>query len=53
MFDPQGEEDFIDECSDLLEERTVILITHRPATVALANRVVKMEDLKILPGAVF
>jgi ATP-binding cassette subfamily B protein len=53
MFDPQGEEDFIDECSDLLEERTVILITHRPATVALANRVVKMEGLKILPGAVF
>lgn len=53
MFDPQGEEDFIDECSDLLEEKTVILITHRPASVALANRVVKMEDSKILPGAVF
>jgi len=53
MFDPQGEEDFIDECSDLLEERTVILITHRPASVALANRVVKMQDAKILPGAHF
>jgi len=53
MFDPQGEEDFIDECSDLLEERTVILITHRPASVALANRVVKMENSRILPGAVF
>jgi ATP-binding cassette subfamily B protein len=53
MFDPQGEEDFIDECSDLLEERTVIMITHRPASVALANRVVKMQDSKILPGAVF
>jgi len=53
MFDPQGEEDFIDECSDLLEERTVIMITHRPASVALANRVVKMEDSKVLPGAVF
>ena len=53
MFDPQGEEDFIDGCSDLLEERTVILITHRPASVALANKVVKMQDAKVLPGAHF
>lgn len=53
MFDPQGEEDFIDECSDLLEERTVIMITHRPASVALANKVVKMENSRVLPGAVF
>ena len=50
MFDPQGEVDFIEECSDLLNERTVILITHRPASLALANRVVKMENLKGLPG---
>jgi ABC-type multidrug transport system fused ATPase/permease subunit len=53
MFDPQGEEDFIDSCSDLLEEKTVILITHRPASVALANRVVKMENSTVLPGALF
>jgi ABC-type multidrug transport system fused ATPase/permease subunit len=53
MFDPQGEEDFIDGCSELLEQRTVILITHRPATVALANRVVKMQDARIMPGAHF
>ena len=53
MFDPQGEEDFIDGCSDLLEQRTVILITHRPASVALANRVVKVEDARVLPGAHF
>jgi len=53
MFDPQGEEDFIDGCSELLEERTVILITHRPASVALANRVVKMQDARVLPGAHF
>ena len=44
MFDPQGEEDFIDKCSDLLQEHTVILITHRPAGLALANRVVKMAN---------
>ena len=53
MFDPQGEEDFIDRCGDLLEQRTVILITHRPASVALANRVVKMQDARVLPGAYF
>ena len=53
MFDPQGEEDFIDGCSDLLEERTVILITHRPASVALANRVVKIQDGRLLRGAHF
>jgi ABC-type bacteriocin/lantibiotic exporter with double-glycine peptidase domain len=53
MFDPQGEEEFIDECSDLLEQRTVILITHRPVSIALANRVMKMENSKVLPGAVF
>jgi len=53
MFDPQGEEDFIDGCSDLLEQRTVILITHRPASVALANRVMKMQDATVMPGAHF
>jgi len=39
--------------SDLLKEKTVILITHRPASVARADRVVKMENLKVLPGTVF
>jgi ABC-type multidrug transport system fused ATPase/permease subunit len=45
MFDPQGEKEFIEECSELLEKRTVILITHRPASVALADKVVKMKNL--------
>ena len=44
MFDPQGEEDFVAECSDLLAEKTVILITHRPASVALADRVIEMPN---------
>lgn len=43
MFDPEGEEDFVKECGELLAVKTVILITHRPASVALADRVVKME----------
>ena len=43
MFDPEGEVSFIAESKDLLEERTVILITHRPASLALADRIVKMK----------
>jgi len=27
----------------VLEQRTVILITHRPASLALADRIVEME----------
>jgi ABC-type multidrug transport system fused ATPase/permease subunit len=42
MFDPEGERSFIQECHELLSRRTVILITHRPASLALADRVVEM-----------
>jgi ABC-type multidrug transport system fused ATPase/permease subunit len=43
MFDPEGESGFIEESHDLLEQRTVILITHRPASLALADRVLMMQ----------
>lgn len=43
MFDPDGEKAFIAECHDVLSQKTVILITHRPASLALADRVVKLE----------
>jgi ABC-type bacteriocin/lantibiotic exporter with double-glycine peptidase domain len=39
MFDPAGERSFIAECHELLRSRTVLLITHRPASLALADRV--------------
>jgi ATP-binding cassette subfamily B protein len=42
MFDPAGEQAFIEECHDLLTQKTVILITHRPASLALADRVVEL-----------
>ena len=42
MFDPAGEQAFIEECHDLLLQKTVILITHRPASLALADRVINM-----------
>ena len=44
MFDPGGEKSFIEECHHLLTQRTVILITHRPASLALADRILKLED---------
>jgi ATP-binding cassette, subfamily B, bacterial len=42
MFDPEGERSFIEECHELLHQRTVILITHRPASLALADRTISM-----------
>lgn len=44
MFDPQGERDFIDSCRDMMAGRTVLLITHRPASLALADRIVRLEE---------
>jgi subfamily B ATP-binding cassette protein MsbA len=43
MFDPQGELEFLDECRNIFSHRTVILITHRPASLAIADRIVRME----------
>ena len=47
MFDPDGEKSFIEECHELLHQRTVILITHRPASLALADRILELKDGKI------
>ena len=44
MFDPDGEREFIAECRELLSRRTVLLITHRPASLALADRVLRLHD---------
>ena len=42
MFDPEGEKAFIEECREMLGRKTVILITHRPASLALADRVLEL-----------
>jgi ABC-type multidrug transport system fused ATPase/permease subunit len=47
MFDPDGELAFIHDCRSVLAERTVILITHRPASLALAERVFVVEQGKV------
>jgi ABC-type multidrug transport system fused ATPase/permease subunit len=44
MFDPEGEAEFIAECHEVLHSRTVLMITHRPASLALADRVVRIES---------
>jgi ABC-type multidrug transport system fused ATPase/permease subunit len=43
MFDPAGEAEFIAACRQTLRARTVLLITHRPASLALADRVLRMD----------
>ncbi len=48
MFDPEGEKSFIAECHELLHKHTVILITHRPASLALADRLFKLEKGKLV-----
>jgi ABC-type multidrug transport system fused ATPase/permease subunit len=44
MFDPDGELAFIEENKDLLKNRTVIIITHRPASLALADRILRLDN---------
>ncbi|MBC7597951.1 MAG: ATP-binding cassette domain-containing protein, partial [Polaromonas sp.] len=53
MFDPEGEKSFIAECHDTLASRTVILITHRPASLALADRVLRLEEGAIVENTRF
>ena len=48
MFDPEGEKSFIAECHETLAQRTVILITHRPASLALADRVLRLEGVCVV-----
>ena len=48
MFDPEGEKSFIAECRHTLAHRTVILITHRPASLALADRVLRLDHGNII-----
>lgn len=42
MYDLEGEAAFVEDCVKVLEGRTVIIITHRPASLALAQRVIQL-----------
>jgi subfamily B ATP-binding cassette protein MsbA len=50
MFDPEGEAEFLQACRAALKHRTVLLITHRPASLASADRIVRMEQGRIVGG---
>jgi ATP-binding cassette, subfamily B, bacterial len=43
MFDPMGEEDFVKHCRTLFADKTVILITHQPASLDLADRIISLQ----------
>lgn len=51
MYDLDGEAAFIAECRAALAGRTVILITHRPASLALADHVIRLRDGRIVDDA--
>ena len=48
MFDPEGEAEFLLACREAFRRRTVIFITHRPASLAAADRVVRLENGRIV-----
>lgn len=43
MYDLDSEAAFVAACRDALVGRTVIIITHRPASLALANRIIRID----------
>jgi ATP-binding cassette subfamily B protein/subfamily B ATP-binding cassette protein MsbA len=44
MYDLEGEAAFVEACIEALAGRTVIIITHRPASLALASRVIHADS---------
>ena len=54
MYDLEGESAFVTACRTALKGRTVIIITHRPASLALADRVLLVEggQVRVAPAAV-
>jgi ABC-type multidrug transport system fused ATPase/permease subunit len=48
MFDLEGEAAFVEAAALALRGRTVLLITHRPTSLALADRVVTLEAGQIV-----
>ncbi len=48
MLDPAGEREFIEEFHEKLSNRTVLLMTHRPASLALADRILRLEGGRLV-----
>ncbi len=47
MYDLEAEADFVEVCKGAFVGRTVILITHRPATLDLADRIIEVARGRI------
>ena len=45
MYDLNSEAAFVENCIKALNDRTVIIITHRPASLALADRIIDVDTL--------
>ena len=48
MYDLDGEAAFVEACKTALVGRTVLLITHRPASLALADRIVEFAGGRLV-----
>jgi subfamily B ATP-binding cassette protein MsbA len=48
MLDPEGEKEFLEASRAALEGRTVLWITHRPASLASVDRVLRMENGRVV-----
>ena len=44
MFDVFSEDTFVRDIKSVIENRTVVLISHHPQTLSLADRVFKLKD---------
>jgi ATP-binding cassette subfamily B protein/subfamily B ATP-binding cassette protein MsbA len=53
MYDLDSEAAFVEACIGALKNRTVIIISHRPASLALADRVLDAKALRAGPQAGF
>lgn len=52
MYDLEGEAAFVEACKSALPGRTVLVITHRPASLALADRIAVFANGCLLSSAV-
>jgi ABC-type multidrug transport system fused ATPase/permease subunit len=48
MFDDEGERSLLERIGPVIENRCLIVITHRPRMLELAHRVIRMEDGRIV-----